>query len=145
MELTRRKTLKASGSTLAVGVIAGCTEENPNPNTNSANETGNEAEPDSESEPTNESENGGESDSEPADENEGESAERSVELVAEAVIDHNHACLHAEFDERTPLEAGEETENKGESDDSTPGFSILTTFGVILALIIAQVGRQRTE
>lgn len=38
--------------------------------------------------------------------NESGSGGGSLELLAEAGIDHEHACLHAEFDERKPLEAG---------------------------------------
>ncbi len=31
----------------------------------------------------------------------------TVELLAEEDIDHSHACLHGDFDERTPLDAGD--------------------------------------
>ncbi len=113
MDLTRRRALKASAGALLIG-IAGCTDQSADSDANSGDDEG---EPNSE--PADESEDDGESDSESEtpDEHEEESTERSLELLAEEEIDHGHACLHAEFDPRTPLEAGESAdESPTESD-----------------------------
>jgi len=37
--------------------------------------------------------------------------EQTLELLAEEEIDHDHACIHGEHDERTPLEAGESADD----------------------------------
>ncbi len=42
----------------------------------------------------------------------------TLELLAEENVDHQHACLHGDFDERTPLEAGEPDEGSPTVDDT---------------------------
>ena len=48
----------------------------------------------------------------------GQSEEHVLELLAEENIDHDHACLHGDFDERTPLEAGETVDDAPSVDDT---------------------------
>ncbi|APX98063.1 hypothetical protein [Natronorubrum daqingense] len=47
-----------------------------------------------------------------------ESTDEPFELLAEENIDHEHACLHAEYDERTSLEAGESVDDAPTVDDT---------------------------
>ncbi|WP_255192524.1 PKD domain-containing protein [Natronobeatus ordinarius] len=47
-----------------------------------------------------------------------DSDEYVLELLAEQSVDHDHACLHGDYDDRTPLEAGNSPESAPvESDD----------------------------
>lgn len=76
MKLTRRGTLAALGG-LATAT-AGCLDE---------------------------TEDGIEDNGEPEESEEEEQPEEiELELLAEETVDHDHACRHAEFDDRTPLE-----------------------------------------
>lgn len=58
---------------------------------------------DDESDAQRETESESTADSEP----ESEPVEEILELVGEEAVDHEHACLHAEYDEQAPLEGGE--------------------------------------
>ncbi|WP_255192521.1 hypothetical protein [Natronobeatus ordinarius] len=117
MELSRRKALKTSGTILSIVTVAGCTsassEEESNddsqsePTTESEEKTDADEKPETEPEP----ESSNEEDDEEEDEAGAESAKRSLELLAEANVDHDHACFHAEYDERTPLEAGDSVDD----------------------------------
>ncbi len=49
---------------------------------------------------------------------EADSGTESLELLAEENVDHDHACLHALHDERTPLEAGGSVGNAPTVDDT---------------------------
>lgn len=48
---------------------------------------------------------------EPPEEDTGPGEEQRLELLAESQINHEHACSHAKWDPRTPLEAGTNTED----------------------------------
>lgn len=116
--LTRRQTLKIGTSTALGAVIAGCADDDPGESETEADEAtpeeADEADDASDSEPeTDEEDSTDESD---ADENDAET--QSLELLAEEDIDHEHACLHAEFDERTDLEAAD-TEDEADVVDET--------------------------
>lgn len=92
MALSRRAALETSVGALAMGLIAGCT----------ADESGS----------ADENEDDG---SEPAADDGSDSSDpetHSLELLAEEEIDHDHACGHAEFDDRTPLEAGSSADDE---------------------------------
>ena len=112
MWLTRRKTLKAAAGALTTGVIAGCTSDDAEAELDDgdASESSPESEDESDSDSSSTSES--EEDSVNEDNNEGDETDEEdlgdgrLELLAEENIDHDHACLHAEFDERTSLEAG---------------------------------------
>ena len=112
MELSRRKTLKTSATILSIVTVAGCTsasserESNDDSQSEPTTESEEKTDGDEKPEPEPEPESSNEEDDEDEDEAGAESAKRSLELLAEANLDHDHACFHAEYDERTPLEAG---------------------------------------
>jgi len=85
MEATRRTVLCSGVGSLSIISLTGCTEGNAEDQRDEQDERS----------ATDEQENTG----------------GSLELLAEEEIDHEHACLHAEFDERTPLEAGESADD----------------------------------
>lgn len=61
-------------------------------------------------------------------------ATTTMELLAEAEIDHEHACFHAEYDDRTPLSAADSPDGPVESDThviwevTVPGTTGYVTF-----------------
>lgn len=92
MELSRRQFVDAVAGTVASIGLAGCLS---NDGDGGGGTDGDEAGTDNSSSGENDEEND-------------DATERTLELLAEEEIDHEHACLHAEFDERTALEAGDE-------------------------------------
>ncbi|ELY30012.1 hypothetical protein C500_10389 [Natrialba magadii ATCC 43099] len=102
-----------------MGTIAGCTDDTPE----------DEEEPDTADSPDSDSasadqesdgNDGADDESDSADEtnDEADTETHTLELLAEEKIDHNHACLHAEFDEREPLEAGESPDTSPTEDET---------------------------
>ncbi|NGM69624.1 hypothetical protein G6M89_11505 [Natronolimnobius sp. AArcel1] len=130
MTYTRRTLLETGVGTALVTALAGCTALTSDDESADGSDT--EAESDPESDDTNSSANetpnasdddsDGESDAEANgetdDETDDEPTEHTLELLGEEHIDHEHACLHAEFDDRTPLEAGSETEAAATVDET---------------------------
>ncbi|MFP8954484.1 hypothetical protein ACLI4Z_16170 [Natrialbaceae archaeon A-arb3/5] len=106
MDLTRRRLLSTATGTALATVLAGCTngsDDGPDDDADS-DSTADDGEASDDEEGT---ANGSDDEGETTDDSDGgEPTEYSLELLAEENIDHEHACLHAEFDDRTSLEAG---------------------------------------
>ncbi|ARS88313.1 hypothetical protein [Natrarchaeobaculum aegyptiacum] len=119
MDLTRRRALKVGAGALSI-TIAGCTADSPaeapddeddleqTPEQPDETDTADESAPDEPSERADEDQD---EDDETDEAVAGSNPEtQSLELLAEASVDHDHACFHAEYDDRTPLEAGDSVE-----------------------------------
>ncbi|ELY62099.1 rhodanese-like domain-containing protein [Natronolimnohabitans innermongolicus] len=106
MERSRRAILEAGIGTVSIAALAGCTgsgSDTEGDGTDEAAETDDDSTPtgdEGETEREETDDDGTESESDPT-------AANGVELLAEASVDHIHACSHAKFDDREPLEAAE--------------------------------------
>ncbi len=102
MDLTRREVIRTGGGVLAL-TAAGClNSDGESPDDGDDEEPPETVDDEEETQP----------DTEP------EPEEVTLELLAEEDIDHDHACLHAEFDERTPLEAGTSADDAPTADET---------------------------